>query len=262
MSTKKYLFEKVFEKAKRECGNQSKNGMSVYLEKIISDDYNYSITSKSFSRHYNDFVKGDNLEKEINPALLNILAEYLGHENFADFNQQFDKIENDLQPIIISEEEDAILVDEPYQLEKIVEKPFIEDKLPKKKSFFEAIKNQNIKYFTGGGIATALVAGSLLLNNPNTDNTCMVWKENHYEEIECNETNPQMNAIPYNEDISQLQKITRTDTLNLDNAIGNVWYNKSNGKVDFFTNYGLHPENGKTLKPVTEYMLKKYAIKK
>ena len=143
MSAKKYLFEKVFEKAKRECGNQSKNGMSLHLEKVISDDYNYSITSKSFSRHYNDFVKGDNLEKEINPALLNILAEYLGHENFADFNQQFDKIENDLQPIIISEEEDAILVDEPYQLEKIVEKPFIEDKLPKKKSFFEAIKNQN-----------------------------------------------------------------------------------------------------------------------
>ena len=52
MSTKKYLFEKVFEKAKNECGSQSKNGMSVHLEKVISDDYNYPITSKSFSRHF------------------------------------------------------------------------------------------------------------------------------------------------------------------------------------------------------------------
>ena len=61
--------------------------------------------------------------------------------------------------------------------------------------------------------------------------------------------------------ISQLQKITRPDTLNFDNAIGNVWYNKSDGKVEFFTNYGLHPENGKTLKPISKYILNKYALK-
>lgn len=32
-------------------------------------------------------------------------------------------------------------------------------------------------------------------------------------------------------------------------------------KVEFFTNYGLHPENGKTLKPVSKYILNKYAMK-
>lgn len=88
MSTKKYLFEKVFEKAKNECGSSSKNGMSVHLEKVISDDYNYPITSKSFSRYFDDFVKENNLKKEISPDLLNILAHYIGYESFGDFNQK------------------------------------------------------------------------------------------------------------------------------------------------------------------------------
>ena len=88
MSTKKYLFEKVFEKAKNEFGSWSKNGMSVHLEKVISDDYNYPITSKSFSRHFDDFVKENNLKKEISPDLLNILAHYIGYESFGDFNQK------------------------------------------------------------------------------------------------------------------------------------------------------------------------------
>ena len=43
MSTKKYLFEKVFEKAKNECGSSSKNALSTYLNTIFIDDYNCSI---------------------------------------------------------------------------------------------------------------------------------------------------------------------------------------------------------------------------
>ena len=88
----------------------------------------------------------------------------------------------------------------------------------------------------------------------------MIWKENHYEEIECEETSPQMNAVPYNEIVFQLKKITKPDTLNFENALDKVWYTKKNGEVEFYTNYGLHPENGKTLKPVTKYILTKYVL--
>ncbi|MGV0948376.1 hypothetical protein ACTS93_14730 [Empedobacter falsenii] len=84
----------------------------------------------------------------------------------------------------------------------------------------------------------------------------MIWKENHYEEIECEETSPQMNAVPYNEIVLQLKKITKPDTLNFGNALDKVWYTKKNSEVEFYTNYGLHPENGKTLKPVTKYIFK------
>lgn len=263
MSTKKYLVKEVFKKAELESAKSTKNGLSTYLENYIWENYKYSISSKSLSRYYDNFILDKHVKQDIAQNTLDYFAKYIGYENFGEFSSQHQSniIEDDLQPIIISEEEDILIDEHYYQLEKVVEEPIIEEIIPRKKNFFESIKKQNVKYLTSGGISMALVAGTLLFNQSNTDNACMVWKENHYEEILCDETNPQMKAIPYNENISQLQKITRPDTLNFDNAIGNVWYNKSDGKVEFFTNYGLHPENGKTLKPVSKYILNKYAMK-
>lgn len=251
MSTKKNLFEKVFEKAKNECGSSSKNGMSVHLEKVISDDYNYPITSKSFSRHFDDFVKENNLKKEISPDLLNILAHYIGYESFGDFNQK-----NQLT----KKEEKEIVSVEPIIDDNIPEEESIINLPSKKNNFFEKIKLQRNKIIAGSGIATILASGGLFLNSINQNSSCMIWKENHYEEIECEETSPQMNAVPYNEIVFQLKKITKPDTLNFENALDKVWYTKKNGEVEFYTNYGLHPENGKTLKPVTKYILTKYVL--
>ena len=251
MSTKKNLFEKVFEKAKNECGSSSKNGMSVHLEKVISDDYNYPITSKSFSRHFDDFVKENNLKKDISPDLLNILAHYIGYESFGDFNQK-----NQLT----KKEEKEIVSVEPIIDDNIPEEESIINLPSKKNNFFEKIKLQRNKIIAGSGIATILASGGLFLNSINQNSSCMIWKENHYEEIECEETSPQMNAVPYNEIVFQLKKITKPDTLNFENALDKVWYTKKNGEVEFYTNYGLHPENGKTLKPVTKYILTKYVL--
>ena len=251
MSTKKYLFEKVFKKVKNECGSSSKNGMSVHLEKVISDDYNYPITSKSFSRHFDDFVKENNLKKEISPDLLNILAHYIGYESFGDFNQK-----NQLT----KKEEKEIVSVEPIIDDNIPEEESIINLPSKKNNFFEKIKLQRNKIIAGSGIATILASGGLFLNSINQNSSCMIWKENHYEEIECEETSPQMNAVPYNETVFQLKKITKPDTLNFENALDKVWYTKKNGEVEFYTNYGLHPENGKTLKPVTKYILTKYVL--
>ena len=39
----------------------------------------------------------------------------------------------------------------------------------------------------------------------------------------------------------------------------NLWYGKSaKGKLEYFTSYGLHPVTGKTLDPITPYMIKKH----
>jgi len=41
-----------------------------------------------------------------------------------------------------------------------------------------------------------------------------------------------------------------------------VWYGKSfDGSYDCFTAPGLHPETGKKLKPITEYIVKKHLLK-
>ncbi|MGG8497732.1 hypothetical protein ACQY1Q_15080 [Tenacibaculum sp. TC6] len=42
-----------------------------------------------------------------------------------------------------------------------------------------------------------------------------------------------------------------------------VWYGKNaHGDLELFTSYGLHPETGKTLKPISNYMINKYICPK
>lgn len=39
----------------------------------------------------------------------------------------------------------------------------------------------------------------------------------------------------------------------------NLWYGKNEqGELEYFTDYGLHPETGSTLKAITPYMIRKY----
>ncbi|TGN27781.1 hypothetical protein [Empedobacter tilapiae] len=257
MSTKKQLFEKVFEKAKRDCGSSSKNAISTYLNTIFIDDYNFSISTKTISRYYESLEKNEINEKNISIDTLNTLAHYIDYENFGDFNQKNQLKKSEEKEVNVEE----IASIEPILDDNISEEESIINLSSKKSNFFEKIKLQKNKIIIGGGVTTALVAGNLFLNSINQNSSCMVWKENHYEEIECEETSLQMNAVPYNETVFQLKKITKPDTLNIENALDKVWYTKINGEVEFFTNYGLHPENGKTLKPVTKYILTKYVLK-
>lgn len=90
---------------------------------------------------------------------------------------------------------------------------------------------------------------------------CMYWNGEFYEEIFCDELIEGKEIIALNKEKEMLRKITRPDTLTVENALGKVWYNKSNNTVEFFTHHGIHPENGKTLREATVYMIEKYAKK-
>lgn len=91
---------------------------------------------------------------------------------------------------------------------------------------------------------------------------CMYWDQDHYEKTFCNENLDGKKLIAYQEESGNLKKILRPDTLTVDNALGKFWYLKSNHIVEFFTNHGAHPENGKTLKEATKYMITKYGKQK
>ncbi len=92
---------------------------------------------------------------------------------------------------------------------------------------------------------------------------CMYWNNDYYEPVYCDDPERKNISIALNVDmIHSFRKITRPDTLTIENALGKVWYDKSDKKVDFFTNHGIHPINGKTLKPVTKYILEKYVSQK
>lgn len=90
---------------------------------------------------------------------------------------------------------------------------------------------------------------------------CMYWNGEIYVEVFCGEKIEGAEVLGLNEEAKLLRKITRPDTLTEENSLGKVWYDKSNNHVEFFTHYGKHPENGKTLKELTSHILEKYAKK-
>lgn len=88
---------------------------------------------------------------------------------------------------------------------------------------------------------------------------CMYWQLDHYIAVLCNENISIKPVIALDKELlTSFQKINKIDTLNINNALGKVWYDKSNNHVEFFTHYGIHPENGKTLKPVSKHIIEKY----
>lgn len=95
---------------------------------------------------------------------------------------------------------------------------------------------------------------------------CMQWKGDHYEIVHCKTT--QMGFLsgndisPINNQLVSLRKINVCDTTTFfKNEKPIVWYCKKDKKVEFFNGPSFHPENGKALKPITDYMINKYVLK-
>jgi hypothetical protein len=109
----------------------------------------------------------------------------------------------------------------------------------------------------------------LFIWNFKDEDDCMVWNKDHYEEVSCDMVSNKMSLvspiITKREEniISNFKKIKVCDTTSFF-KLGkpSVWYGKSfEGDYDCFTAPGLHPETGKTLKPITQYIVDKYLLK-
>lgn len=85
---------------------------------------------------------------------------------------------------------------------------------------------------------------------------CMIWVDNtHYEKISCEERE----TVPIDERLlSQFERVEPDSTYPFFKVDGspNLWYGKSvRGDYEYFSNYGMHPVTGKTLKGITDYMI-------
>ena len=92
---------------------------------------------------------------------------------------------------------------------------------------------------------------------------CMQWQENHYELVDCNCPSKGFGAVnevkPIVENEIGLQKIVPNKaTVFFKNGKAIVWYCKTNDGIECFTSHGTHPETGKALRPITNYIIKKY----
>ncbi len=144
-----------------------------------------------------------------------------------------------------------------------------EDK--KEVEIFEAFKKRSISKRITLAVTSLLVFGimgygfiSIFFPNKN----CLVWVKNHYEAVEYDKVKDVVQVTPYNQTLlDNFKKITVCDTTtffrNGNYDIPLVWYGKSPNKkqYEYFNQPGLHPVTGKTLKPITKYIIEKYIRK-
>jgi len=231
----KELMRLVFDKAKRDSRETSKTGLSKHIE----TEMNSRINQRTLVRYYNQFILDEGGEVAHNRAGFDIVSNYLGYGNFADFCRQ------------VFPEEDSTGDKE------------AEDKKIKVHSRSASATNFR-KKAAGIGIVTALGLGTYFGMNTLNQPQCMRWAGTSYVKAHCDETlHPNTPVIPLNEQLLEyLHKIEVADTTTFFEA-GKpmVWYLKVDGEIEFYSAPGNHPVSGKALKPVTSYIVEKYVLK-
>lgn len=125
--------------------------------------------------------------------------------------------------------------------------------------------NTNLKKKIAIGIVSFIGLSSIGYTAKNTlfsNKECMQWQENHYEYVDCDKKSllELYPIIPIDESLINLRKIeVSKKTPFFCNGKPNIWYFKhNNGKIEFYNSHGIHPETGKPLKAITNYMINKY----
>jgi len=124
----------------------------------------------------------------------------------------------------------------------------------------------NGKWSRIGAILLFVLGSGYILNQkffPKKE--CMQWQKNHYEKVDCSAVQQGIissnEIMPIDNRLINLQKIeVNQQTQFFKNGEPLVYYSKSKGKVSFFNSYGINPETGKPLKPITQYMIDKYVL--
>ena len=162
---------------------------------------------------------------------------------------------------------------EHIDINEIVKKEEREENEAKKEvPIFEEFKKKSVSKKMAFAVIPLFVfsaAGYGVKNIFFPNKNCMVWAKNHYEAVEYDKVKDTAEVIPYNQEVlDNFKKITVCDTTtffkneDIDNPL--VWYGKAPDKKEheYFNQPGLHPETGKTLKPITKYIIGKYILKK
>lgn len=122
----------------------------------------------------------------------------------------------------------------------------------------KSILNRHKKVLTKVALLCSLGIGVVILL-PKKE--CMQWNTNHYEVVDCStESSGFLDPrIPINKDRLDLKKLDpKTIKTYFENGQPRVWYAKIDDKIELFNQPGLHPTTGKTLKPITQYIINKY----
>ena len=229
----KILIIRAFEKAKAERKKQgekapSLSNISEDIALFVKETEGLGLDEKTYRVYHNEARKLIDAPKDISIKQLKVingLCKFLGYDNYEDFVASLGG--------------------------KNFGQAFV--------SFLKGNKAVLIIIFL-------LVAGMSIYYFANRQ-CYMVWEKDHYVEVTLDPKKYSLRQLKLcNEDrIENFKKIIpNCETTAFFDLQGNakIWYGKNSKKeLEYFTSYGLHPETGKSLKPITVYMIKKYICK-
>jgi len=229
----KFLVLKSFDKAKQELNKKgvirpSLTQLACELSEYIEEQEKITLGERSLRVYRNEAIKIKNEESDINIkqlAVVNALCDYLGFDNYQSF----------VESTLINETQKK----RPYSNEKIL-----------------------VYLKTVIGISALLVVFFFTYTYIHRQRW-MLWQEDQYTEINFDSKKYAAGQIKlYNEEsILHLKKVEVTcDTIFFNtNKSVRFWYGRNKSKeLEYFTYPGLHPQTGKTLRPITTYMIDKW----
>lgn len=255
---KRFLIKTVFETAKNELPKGKKSSISSYLSSLFEERYGFEREERSYVRYYKSLVE-ENKDYNIDDLALDYLSKYIGYKNFEDFCNKINIGNVDLKTFSLSFNE---LTEKIHQI-IITVSPTV---------LMPEFMNKNGLGFMEIALLVSLTTGSIAFSKkPNTQAQgfagilqsgpkCMYWDKSEYKPADCDDKNPiYSERVPFDyEKFTYFKRIERKDTLTAENAFGKVWYSKYNGEVEFFTDDGTDPNNGRELRKATEYIIEKY----
>ncbi|WP_440067103.1 hypothetical protein [Tenacibaculum discolor] len=238
------LIVAFFKKIETDEGIDSRNGKAVFfVEELLErrhDIFNY-VSVQTISRLHKKYVeKEENIPVGVPDLFVkDVMAEYLGFEDFENYKESITI--DPVKPFIIGKENNLTGRKEEEKNKLGVSTTFLKNKAP---ILIGAILLVSVFIFYK----------DILFEKSN----CIVWEKDHYEKSPCYYLNSIDNTI-YHIDIDRFKKVILTKGMEFfTNGKPNFWYgSNTEGKREFFTARGVHPETLKELDPITPYILEK-----
>ncbi|MDR6463613.1 hypothetical protein [Chryseobacterium sediminis] len=277
MSKKKLLIHEVFKKAEKNFPNKStKSGWASELSDYFEKTWSFIIHERTFTRYYNACIR-DGKDPDIkDKEILDKLSQYIGCKDFLDFSRTFVKEEEDTNKttIKITVDEDEESLSEKFSKLNINITNEQHFKMPDfiKQNGLGILEIAFLLCLVTGNV---LFSGSKKINGnyssplsfmptitPMEERKYMYWNGERYIGTDSSYISPGINVVAMNSHkLKHFRRIMRKDTLADVNALGKIWYSKYNNGVEFFTDDGIDPDNGRELRKVTSLIIYKYAGK-
>jgi hypothetical protein len=275
MSKKKLLIHEVFKRIRKTSEKNTKGGLSSDLSSYLEEKLAFIISKRTLIRYYEAYIDGDE-DIDIELYILNRLSQYLEFDDFEDFSTTIEKEGENASTTTVKidvDNEEVSSVNGMPNVSVIINnsnsnKNDQHFKMPEfiKQNGLGILEMTFVLFLVTGGVVFSKNKASEPLSlmsgwgSPAIDKPYMYWDKDRYMATDSGSFSSQVEVVPMSPFMfKNLKKITRPDTLNAENAMKKVWYDKSNNHVEFFTSFGKHPENGKALKDVSEHILETYA---